>query len=198
MAKIDTSTIAGYADMTTEQKLKALESMTVPDAVDLSKYVSKETFDKKASEAADTSRQLKALRDANLSEEERLKQERAEFEKQKAEFACRSNGALIRGVFGSAGLKPEEYAGLDIDHFSDESTAKSFADAIVNLLASRSTIAEQKARNDLLAASKSPAAGSAPDAVSALRAEYKAAKEAGDNVKMVTMIRKAGEMGVSL
>ena len=198
MATIDTSTIAGYAEMTPEQKVKALESFAIPDAVDLSQYVSKATFDKKASDAAEFSRQLKSLKDASLTEEERFKAEKAEFEKAKADFAFRSNGALVRGIFGSAGLKPEEYSGLDIDHFSDEAAAKQFADGVVSLLTARSAVAEQKARNDLLTASKSPAAGAAPDAVSALRSEYKDAQAKGDNLKMVTLIRRAAEMGVSL
>ena len=198
MAKIDTSTIEGYAEMTADQKVAALEALTVPDAVDLSQYVSKATFDKKATEAAESSRQLKALKDATLTEEERFKAEKAEFEKQKAEFAFRSNGALVRGIFGSAGLKPEEYSGLDIDHFADETAAKQFADGVVSLLTARSAVAEQKARNDLLSASKSPAAGASPDAVSVMRSEYKEALTKGDTVKMVTLIRKAAEMGVSL
>ena len=80
MAKIDTSTIEGYAEMTADQKVAALEALTVPDAVDLSQYVSKATFDKKATEAAESSRQLKALKDATLTEEERFKAEKAEFE----------------------------------------------------------------------------------------------------------------------
>lgn len=198
MAKIDTSTIEGYAEMTADQKVAALEALTVPDAVDLSQYVSKATFDKKATEAAESSRRLKALKDATLTEEERFKAEKAEFEKQKAEFAFRSNGALVRGIFGSAGLKPEEYSGLDIDHFADETAAKQFADGVVSLLTARSAVAEQKARNDLLSASKSPAAGASPDAVSVMRSEYKEALTKGDTVKMVTLIRKAAEMGVSL
>lgn len=198
MAKIDTSTIEGYAEMTADQKVAALEALTVPDAVDLSQYVSKATFDKKATEAAESSRQLKALKDATLTEEERFKAEKAEFEKQKADFAFRSNGALVRGIFGSAGLKPEEYSGLDIDHFADETAAKQFADGVVSLLTARSAVAEQKARNDLLSASKSPAAGASPDAVSVMRSEYKEALTKGDTVKMVSLIRKAAEMGVSL
>ena len=124
MATIDTSKIEGYAAMTAEQKVAALESQQIPDAVDMTQYVSKATFDKKATEASDYSRQLKALRDANLSEEERLKQERAEFDKAKEEFACQVNGTMIRGKFGAGGLKPEEYAHLDIDHFKDKATAE--------------------------------------------------------------------------
>lgn len=95
-------------------------------------------------------------------------------------------------------MKPEEYASFDIDHYADEAAAKQFADGIVSLLTARSAVAEQKARNDLLSASKSPAAGAAPDSVSILRSEFNDAKTKGDNVKMVTLIRKAAEMGVSL
>lgn len=198
MATIDTSKIEGYAAMTAEQKVAALESQQIPDAVDMTQYVSKATFDKKATEASDYSRQLKAMRDASLTEEERLKQERAEFEKAKSEFAYQKNGTIIRGILGSAGLKPEEYASFDIDHYADEAAAKQFADGIVSLLTSRNAVAEQKARNDLLSASKSPAAGASPDAVSIMRSEYNDALTKGDTVKMVTLIRKAAEAGVLL
>ena len=198
MATIDTSKIEGYAAMTAEQKVAALESQTIPDAVDLTQYVSKATFDKKSTEAADYSRQLKALKDANLTEEERLKQERADFEKERSEFAYQKNGTLIRGIFGSAGLRPDEYAAFDIDHYADEAAAKQFADGVVSLLTSRNAVAEQKARNDLLSAAKSPAAGTTPDAVSVMRSEYRDALSKGDTVKMVTLIRKAAEAGVSL
>lgn len=51
--KIDTSTIDGYADMTAEEKLAAIESL------ELTGYVSKEALDKAASEAAEYKRQLK-------------------------------------------------------------------------------------------------------------------------------------------
>ena len=198
MATIDTSKIEGYAEMTAEQKIAALEGFKIPDAVDMTQYISKATFDKKASEAAEAARQLKALKDASLTEEERLKQERADFEKAKAEFAYQKNGTLIRGILGSAGLKPEEYASFDIDHYADEAAAKQFADGVVSLLTARNAVAEQKARNDLLSASKLPTAGATPDAVSVLRSEYKEALEKGNTVKMVTLIRRAAEMGVSL
>ena len=76
MAKLDTSSIAGYAEMTPEQKVAALESLTVPDAVDLSQYVPKATFDKKASESADYSRQLKALKDVSRPKKQSLRSRR--------------------------------------------------------------------------------------------------------------------------
>ena len=44
MAKIDVSKIEGYAEMSAEDKLKALEAYDVPDP-DMSGFVSKEQFD---------------------------------------------------------------------------------------------------------------------------------------------------------
>lgn len=68
MARIDTTTIQGYEGMTTEQKLEALESFTLPEA-DYSGYVKKEVFDKTASELAEWKRKYQST----LSEAERAK-----------------------------------------------------------------------------------------------------------------------------
>ena len=51
MAKIDISKIDGYADMTPEQKIAALEAYETEDP-DYSGYVKKDVFDKTASELA--------------------------------------------------------------------------------------------------------------------------------------------------
>ena len=71
--KIDVSTIEGYADMTAEEKLKALESFEVPEP-DYTGYVKKEVFDRTASEAAGYKKQLRETQSA----EEAAKQETAE------------------------------------------------------------------------------------------------------------------------
>lgn len=70
MAKIDLSGIEGYADMSAEDKLKALEAFELPEP-DYTGYVKKDVFDKKASEAADYKKQL----DANKSEDQKAKDE---------------------------------------------------------------------------------------------------------------------------
>lgn len=57
--KISTDGIEGFADMTADQKVEALLSMEMPDPVDLSKFVKKEVFDAKASEASTLSKKLK-------------------------------------------------------------------------------------------------------------------------------------------
>jgi hypothetical protein len=58
MAKIDTSTIQGYADMSAEEKLAALEALDLPDnASEIERY--KNAASKANSEAADYKRKLK-------------------------------------------------------------------------------------------------------------------------------------------
>ena len=60
MANINVSSIEGFDGMTAEQKVEALLKFNIPDEVDLTKFVEKSVFDKKASEAAELSKQLKA------------------------------------------------------------------------------------------------------------------------------------------
>lgn len=82
MAKIDTTKIEGYAEMSAEDKLKALEGFDIPDP-DYSNYVSKDISDKYAKEAADFKKKYKDL----LSDEQRKQQEQDEaFNDMKAEL----------------------------------------------------------------------------------------------------------------
>lgn len=72
--KINPESIQGFSEMSAEDKISALLGLDIPDPVDLTGYVKKEAFDKKASEAAEFSRQLKS----KMTEEEatRAEQER--------------------------------------------------------------------------------------------------------------------------
>ena len=70
---MDTSKIAGYAEMSAEEKLAALEGYE-PEAPDLSGYVKKELLDKAASEAAGYKKQLRE----KMSAEELAAQEQAQ------------------------------------------------------------------------------------------------------------------------
>lgn len=76
MAKIDTSTIQGYAEMTPEQKIAALEALEMPEA-DYTGYVKKDVLDKATSEAADWKKKY----NSTLSEAERQKQAAEEAQK---------------------------------------------------------------------------------------------------------------------
>jgi hypothetical protein len=73
MAKIDISKIEGYADMTAEEKLAALEALDLPDP-DYTGWVKKDLADKYASEAAGYKKQLRE----RMSEDEAAKAKAAE------------------------------------------------------------------------------------------------------------------------
>lgn len=70
--KIDISKIKGYANMTDDEKIKALEAYETE--VDYSGYVRKEVFDKTASELAAKKKEL----NEKLSEDEKAKQKEKE------------------------------------------------------------------------------------------------------------------------
>lgn len=79
MANINTESIAGFNEMTAEQKVEALLGVEIPDQVDLSGYVKKSVFDAKAAEASNLSKQLKG----KMTEDEQRKA--AEEEAKQAE-----------------------------------------------------------------------------------------------------------------
>ena len=58
MEKIDITKIEGYADMTAEEKLAALEGLELPDP-DYTGWVKKDLLDKATSQAADYKKQLR-------------------------------------------------------------------------------------------------------------------------------------------
>lgn len=90
MAQIDVTQIAGFEEMTAEQKLDALMTLEVPDKVDLSGYVKKSVFDAKAAEASDLSKKLKG----KMTEDEQKAAEIAEA----AEAAAKEKEALLARV----------------------------------------------------------------------------------------------------
>ena len=71
--KIDTTAIPNFDSLPQEAK-DAILNMEFADAPDMSQYVAKSLFDKKASEAAELSRKLRA----QMSEEEQAKAKQAE------------------------------------------------------------------------------------------------------------------------
>lgn len=197
MAKIDTTQIEGYAEMTAEQKLAALEKMDIPEKVDLTGYVKKSVFDAKASEAAAASRELKSLKAANLTEEQKLQQAREEFEKEKLSFTKERNATKIKGIFGAAGLKEEAYAALPISDFTDETAALAFANSIVTMLSASQAAGEKAARQSLLGGDP-PVSGGSVDTAASLKAEYEDAVKKNDYARIASCMRRAQEKKITL
>ena len=79
MAKIDVTQIKGYAEMSAEDKLKALEGFEIPDP-DYTGYVKKEVFDKTASELAGAKKQLKEKMTEDELKKQKEQEEREELQ----------------------------------------------------------------------------------------------------------------------
>lgn len=117
MAKIDVTQIEGYADMTAEEKLKALEGYDVPDP-DYSGWVKKDLFDKTSSELAAKKKELQA----KLTDDEAAKQrEQEERETMQKELdALRRESAVSKNK--------AKLIGLGYDESLAEETAEAMAD----------------------------------------------------------------------
>ena len=137
---IDTSIIDGFDAMTAEQKVEALLGVEIPDPIDLEQYVPKDIYNKKSTEAANLSRQLKSKTEeakALMSEEQQKQAALAEAkeadEREKEELRNRiseleKNNTLREYTmsFTSLGLE-EKLASDTATAFVDGDSAKVFA-----------------------------------------------------------------------
>lgn len=152
MAKIDTSKIEGYAEMTPEQKLAALEGFEYEDnSAELEKQ--KNALSKANSEAAEWKRKHNAL----LSEEEKKKQEDADkLAQMEQELADLRKGKTV------ADYKASSCPGYD--EALAEDTAKALADGdSAKVFANQSKFLEEyakKVKADAIKKTPKPGAGS--------------------------------------
>ena len=117
MAKIDVTKIEGYAEMSAEDKLKALENFNLPDP-DYSGYISKEQFDKLASELAAKKKEL----NDKLSEDEKKK---AQEEEERKSLEDKYNKLLRESAVAKNKAK---LVGLGYDEKLADETAEAMAD----------------------------------------------------------------------
>lgn len=125
MAKFDTSKIENWESLDTEARLKALMEADIPDAVDLSKYVSKDTADKYASEAADWKKKF----NSKLTEDEQKKaaddEARADLEKKYNELVKKNAVTEFKAQYLKLGYD-EESASKMAQAQADGDTATMF------------------------------------------------------------------------
>ncbi len=131
MAKIDVSKIEGYNTMSAEDKLKALEAYDVPDP-DYSGYVSKDQFDKTASELA---AKKKELRDKLTDDEAAKQKEQEERESMQKELdALRRESVVSKNKVRLVALGYEEaLADETAEAMADGNLEKVFANQKKNL-----------------------------------------------------------------
>lgn len=109
MAKINVASIEGYADMTAEEKLSALENFEYDDhsaeIADLGKY--KDATDKATREAAEYKKQLKALQEQQKTGNSKADDTIAQLQKQVAELTRQNTIASYTAQFTALGYDAE-------------------------------------------------------------------------------------------
>ena len=146
---IDTSKIEGYENMSAEDKVKALEALNLPDP-DYSGYVSKDVFDKKASEAASLSKQLKA----HMTDEEKAK---AESEARQKDLEEKYNALLTRTQIAD---NKASLIAIGYDEKLAEETAKAMVEGdIATVIKNQQVViaaAEKKAKGEAMLNTPNP------------------------------------------
>ena len=154
--KISTEKIEGYKDMTLEQKLAALESYEM-DEPDYSGYVSKEVFDKTASELANSKKQLRE----KMSAEEIKAKEDAE----KMEALIKERDTLLREK--TVATYKASYLSLGYDENLAMATAEALAngelDKVFANQKKHNESVEKKIRADVLKSTPTPEGGNGSD-----------------------------------
>ena len=158
---IDTTKIEGYADMTLEDKLKALEAYEFDTPTpDYSGYVDKKTFDKTSSDLAEQKRLLaeqKKMNMARMSDEERRNAEIAEkirlLEEDNARLKRQSVVQEYKAKYLGMGYS-EALAAESAEAFADGDYEKVFANQL-----SHQTAREKEVKAGLYGKMPTPPAG---------------------------------------
>lgn len=121
MPTINTATIENFDSMTAEQKVEALLKVEVPEAHDMSKYVEKSIFDKKASEAAELSKKLKEALDEDGKKKLAEEEAKAADAQKYADLEAKYNEILKKSTISEYKAK---YLAQGYDESLAEDTAK--------------------------------------------------------------------------
>ena len=153
-----TEKIEGYKDMTPEQKLAALENYEVNEP-DYSGYVTKEVFDKTASELANTKKQL---REKMSADEIKAKEDAESREKLQKDY-----DALLREV--TLSKNKAKFLALGYDEALAESTAEAMVDGDLDKVFANQKkhldAVEKKIRADVLKDTPMPEGGNGSDEI---------------------------------
>ena len=149
MGKVDVSKIDGYAGMTAEQKIAALESYEIADP-DYSGYVKKEVFDKTASELASKKKELNDKLTADEQKEQADKEARDKLQADYERLLRESKVSKYKAKFLGMGYE-EKLAEETAVAMADGDSEKIFANQKKHL-----DELEKKVRADVLKTTPKP------------------------------------------
>ena len=160
---MDLKTLLGDAykeNMTLDEINEALEGLNLVDPSTLPKSVSKEVFDKTASELAKVKKQLKELQEKSMTDEEKLQAELEKAIESQKQYAKELAKLRAKEIFVEAGLTEEDYEPLlEIVVTGDEETTKTHAKNMVNVIKAQRAATEASVKAELLKKTRKPPAG---------------------------------------
>ena len=160
---MDLKTLLGDAykeNMTLDEINEALEGVNLVDPSTLPKSVSKEVFDKTASELAKVKKQLKELQEKSMTDEEKLQAELEKAKETQANYNKELSKLRAKEIFVTAGLTETDYAPiLDVVVSEDEETTKTRAKSMVDLIAAQKAATEKAIKAELLKGTPKPKPG---------------------------------------
>lgn len=176
--------------MTVDELDVALRSAAVVNPASLPKSVSKEVFDKTASELAKTRKELRELQESQMTADEKLQAELAKMKESQATYAKQLASLRAKEIFVAAGLDEKDYTPLlDTVVSDDEEITKARAKTLVEIIEAQKKNTESSVRAKLLGETHRPPAGDGSQAGS-LEKEIQVARESGDMVAMASLIRQ--------
>jgi len=147
-------------DMTLEEVERALEGINLVDPDKLPKSVSKEVFDKTASELARVKKELRELQEKNMTAEEKLKLELEKAAESQAQYKRELAKLRATEIFVTAGLTEDDYKTLlDIVVSEDEEETKTRAKSMIDVIASQKKAVEKAVKAELLKGTPKPEPG---------------------------------------
>lgn len=191
---MDLKTLLGDAyreNMTLDEINEALEGMSLVDPSTLPKSVSKEVFDKTASELAKVKKQLKELQEKSMTDEEKLQAELEKAVESQRQYAKELAKLRAKEIFVEAGLTESDYSSiLDAVVSEDEETTKTRAKSLVDLISAQKAAVEKAVKAELLKSTPKPPAGDGGNTGGVFEKEIEAARANGDMVTVAALIRQ--------
>lgn len=160
---MDIQTLLGDAyneNMTIEEINSALSDKNLVDPATLPKSVSKDQFDKTASELAALKKELATIKTTSMTAEEQLQAQLKEVEDSKAVLARERSELKAAQIFTDAGLSREDYADIlaTVVHEDLDKTLKT-ANAMVNFIKNQKANTEKAVKEELLRTTPVPPQG---------------------------------------
>jgi DNA-binding transcriptional MerR regulator len=191
---MDIKTLLGDAykeGMTIDEINAALADKNFVDPATLPKSVTKDVFDKTASELAKVKKELRDLQEASMTADEKLKAELEKATTAQLTYMKELSKLRAKEIFVSAGLTEADYGSiLDAVVSEDEETTKTRAKSMVDLISAQKAAVEKAVKAELLKGTPKPPAGGGGNTGGAFEKEIEAARANGDMATVAALIRQ--------